>query len=184
MPLILVILLVVVPLVEIAIIVEVGGWIGAGWTILLLVVDSIVGAVLLRIEGRRAWSDFRAALTTGRWPGDEVAQGALVIFGGALLLTPGFLTDLLGFLLLLGPIRRLVSGTLQERLTGGLLGGQRHRRRASQQRSRPDEHGLEVEVVEIEREQRPVEPGPDDDPLDEDPREADGGPPDPPRGWR
>ncbi|MFP4148222.1 MAG: FxsA family protein, partial [Nitriliruptoraceae bacterium] len=61
--------------------------------------------------------EFRTALEEGRWPGDEVAQGALIIVGGTLLLTPGFLTDLLGFLFLLAPTRRLVSARLRRRVT-------------------------------------------------------------------
>ena len=166
-------LLVVVPLAEIAIIIQVGSWVGTGWTIGLLVLDSILGAVLLRVEGRRAWSEFRAALATARWPGDEVAQGALVIFGGALLLTPGFLTDLVGFLLLLGPVRRLVSRALRERVGGSLFGapGGRTESRRGSRGGRPPrgEGALNVEVVEIEREQRPVEPGSDDDPTSADP---------------
>jgi UPF0716 protein FxsA len=117
MPAILVILLVVVPIVELVIVLQVGSALGVGWTIALLVAASLLGAYLLRVEGARTWRQFRQALAEGRWPGDEVAQGALVLVGGALLLTPGFLTDVVGFLFLLAPTRRLVAGWLHRALT-------------------------------------------------------------------
>jgi UPF0716 protein FxsA len=117
MPVFLVLVFVLVPLAEILVILQVGEAIGGWWTAALLVADSLLGAYLLRVEGRRAWSEFRSALEEGRWPGDEVAQGALVIVGGTLLLTPGFLTDALGFLFLLGPTRRMVARRLRARVS-------------------------------------------------------------------
>jgi UPF0716 protein FxsA len=117
MPAFLVILLVVVPIVELLIVLQVGGALGVGWTVALLLGASLLGAYLLRVEGARTWRQFRQALADGRWPGDEVAQGALVIVGGALLLTPGFLTDIVGLLFLLAPTRRVVAGFLHRRLT-------------------------------------------------------------------
>jgi UPF0716 protein FxsA len=113
MPAILVILLVVVPVVELLIVLQVGGWLGVGWTVALLVAASLLGAYLLRIEGARTWQQFRQALEAGRWPGDEVAQGALVLVGGSLLLTPGFLTDIVGFLFLLPPTRKVTARWLR-----------------------------------------------------------------------
>ncbi len=169
MPVFLVLVFVLVPLAEILVILQVGEAIGGWWTAALLVADSLLGAYLLRVEGRRAWSEFRAALEEGRWPGDEVAQGALVIVGGTLLLTPGFLTDALGFLLLLGPTRRMVARRLRARVggattsgTAGASGAPRGARRAGGRRRPPgptvrtpegDEVVLDVEVVEIRREQ-------------------------------
>ena len=113
MPAILVILLVVVPVVELLIVLQVGGWLGVGWTVALLVAASLLGAYLLRVEGARTWRQFREALEQSRWPGDEVAQGALVLVGGALLLTPGFLTDIVGFLFLLPPTRKVTARWLR-----------------------------------------------------------------------
>jgi UPF0716 protein FxsA len=124
MPALLVLTLVVVPLIELVVILQVGQVIGTGWTVALLVIDSLLGAVLLKRESQRAWHDFRAALSSGRWPGDEVTQGGLVIVGGALLLTPGFVTDLVGFLCLLPPSRAAVSRIIRRRLGPGvILGG-------------------------------------------------------------
>jgi UPF0716 protein FxsA len=100
-------LIICVPIAEIYLIVRVGGLIGLWPTVLLLLASSLAGALLLRHQGRAAMDAFRSALDQGRIPAREAFDGALVIFGGALLLTPGFLTDLLGLLLLLPPTRDL-----------------------------------------------------------------------------
>ncbi|MFU8841760.1 MAG: FxsA family protein [Nitriliruptoraceae bacterium] len=176
MPALLVLAFIIVPLVELLIVLQVGAAIGGWWTAALLVLDSLLGAYLLRIEGRRAWREFRTALEEGRWPGDEVAQGALVIVGGTLLLTPGFLTDVVGFLFLLAPTRRLVSARLRDRVARAATapgpGGARDAGRgaaAGTTGPRPtrvrgadgEEVVLDVEVVEIRR-----ETDGDDDPDD------------------
>jgi UPF0716 protein FxsA len=110
----LVLLFIVVPLVELYVIIQVGGWIGALPTIGLLLLDSILGAVLLRSQGRAVWRRFNQALAEGRVPHRETFDGVMVIFGGALLLTPGFITDIVGLLLLIPPTRALIrrGGTL------------------------------------------------------------------------
>ncbi|MFP4636594.1 MAG: FxsA family protein [Nitriliruptoraceae bacterium] len=123
MPALLVLLFVGVPLLEIAVILQVGAAIGGWPTAGILVLDSVVGAWLLRVEGSRAWLEFRRALAEGRWPGDEVAQGALVIVGGTLLVTPGFVTDVVGFAFLLGPTRRLVARAVRSRVREQVVGG-------------------------------------------------------------
>ncbi len=82
-------LFIVVPLVEIYVIIQVGQAIGPWWTILLLVVDSILGAWLIRHEGARAWRALREALDSGRMPAKELADGALILIGGTLMLAPG-----------------------------------------------------------------------------------------------
>ena len=105
MRLALVLLFIVVPIAELAVIIQVGELIGVWWTIALLVADSILGAVLMRSQGRAAWRRFNEAVGVGRVPAREVLDGALVIFGGALLLTPGFITDILGLVLLIPPTR-------------------------------------------------------------------------------
>jgi UPF0716 protein FxsA len=148
---ILVSLFVIVPLVELVVILQVGSMIGAGWTIALLIADSVLGAVLLKVEGRRAWWQFRTALAEGRWPGDEVAQGGLVIVGGTLLLTPGFVTDVIGFLMLLAPTRRVLARGLRRRVATGTIGGARAASGTGAGRRTPGADP-EVEVVEIRRE--------------------------------
>jgi UPF0716 protein FxsA len=112
----LVLLFIVAPIAELAVIIQVGQEIGALWTVAILIADSILGAVLLRSQGRAAWRRFNEAVRTGHVPAREVADGALLIFGGALLLTPGFLTDILGMVLLIPPTRALVRRVLVRRL--------------------------------------------------------------------
>lgn len=92
---------VVMPILELFVLIQVGQAIGAWWTILLLVLDSVIGAWLIKREGRRAWQALRARLETGRMPARELADSALIVLGGAFMLTPGFVTDLLGVLLIL-----------------------------------------------------------------------------------
>ncbi|HEU5036998.1 MAG TPA: FxsA family protein [Nocardioides sp.] len=101
LPAVLLTVFVLLPLLEIYVIVQVGQVIGAWWTILLLVADSLFGAWLLRHEGGRAWRALRDALRDGRVPSTEIADGALILVGGTLMLAPGFVTDALGILLIL-----------------------------------------------------------------------------------
>ena len=109
MPLLLIVLVfIVVPIAELYVIIQVGQAIGALPTIAILIADSIIGSLLLRTQGRSAWRRFNDALAEGRVPAREVLDGALVIFGGAFLITPGFLTDIIGLFLLLPPTRAVV----------------------------------------------------------------------------
>jgi UPF0716 protein FxsA len=103
----LILLFIVVPIAELYVIIQVGQEIGVLPTIAILIADSILGSMLLRSQGRGAWRRFNEALQEGRPPAREVLDGALIIFGGAFLLTPGFLTDVVGLFLL--PLRRAHS---------------------------------------------------------------------------
>jgi UPF0716 protein FxsA len=105
---VLAVLFVLVPLVEIYTILQVGQVIGVWWTVLILVADSLLGAVLLKREGGNAWRALWEALRSYRMPARELADGALVLVGGTLLLTPGFVTDVAGFFLIL-PFTRPVA---------------------------------------------------------------------------
>ena len=95
---------IVVPLAEIYVLIQVGQVIGVWWTILLLVADSVLGTWLIRREGGRAWRALQTALSSGRMPARELADGALILVGGTLMLSPGFVTDAFG---ILPPIARL-----------------------------------------------------------------------------
>ena len=108
---VLVVAFIVVPLVEIYVLIQVGQVIGVWWTILLLVADSILGTWLIRREGGRAWRALQAALSSGRMPAKELADGALILIGGTLMLAPGFVTDAVGILLIL-PLTRPVARRL------------------------------------------------------------------------
>src|SRR3954465_10201756 len=115
MPLLLVLLFIVVPIVDLFVIIQVGEAIGVLPTIALLIADSVLGSMLMRSQGRMARSRLNAALAEGRIPHREVLDGVLVIFGGALLLTPGFVTDILGLVLLLPPTRAVVRRVIVAR---------------------------------------------------------------------
>jgi UPF0716 protein FxsA len=108
----LVLLFIAVPIVEIYVIIQVGEAIGVLPTIALLVLDSIGGSLLMRSQGRAVWRRFNAAIAEGRPPAREALDGVLVVFGGALLLAPGFVTDVFGAILLLPPTRAIVRRLL------------------------------------------------------------------------
>ena len=112
--LLLFVIFIVIPLAELYVILQVGEAIGAPLTVFLLALDSVVGAALLRSQGRAVWTRFSQSMNAGKVPHQEVLDGVLVIFGGAFLITPGFLTDIVGILLLLPPsravARRAVTG--------------------------------------------------------------------------
>jgi UPF0716 protein FxsA len=101
-------LFIVLPIAELYVIIQIGGAIGVLPTLALLIVDSLVGAALARSQSRAAWERFNRALAEGRVPGREVFDGAMIILGGALLLTPGFITDIFGLCLLIPPTRALL----------------------------------------------------------------------------
>jgi UPF0716 protein FxsA len=101
MPWIVALALLVVPIVEIFVIIQVGQVIGGWPTVGLLLVESALGAWLIKREGRRAWNALQNAFQSGKMPGRELSDAALVLVGGTLLLTPGFVTDIFGFFFVL-----------------------------------------------------------------------------------
>ena len=103
----LVILFIVVPVVELYVIIQVGGAIGVVPTLAILLLDGILGAALTRSQGRSAWRRFNEAMAAGKVPAKEVFDGACIIVGGAFLLAPGFITDAIGLSLLVPPSRAL-----------------------------------------------------------------------------
>jgi UPF0716 protein FxsA len=106
---------VVVPLAELYVIFKVGDAIGILPTLAILVADSLIGSWLLKSQGRVVWRRFNDTMRAGQIPHREVVDGVLVIFGGAFLITPGFITDVIGVLLLLPPTRALFRGFLTRR---------------------------------------------------------------------
>ena len=103
-----VILFIVIPIAELYVIIQVGQSIGIAPTLAILIADALLGAFLLRHQGRSAWRRFNEALDQRRFPGKEVADGVMITFGGALLLTPGFITDIAGLALLIPPSRAVI----------------------------------------------------------------------------
>jgi UPF0716 protein FxsA len=110
MALLLVLIFIVLPIAEIYVIIKVGEAIGVLPTIALLIVDGFVGAALARSQGRQAWARFNQALAAGRVPAREVFDGAMIIVGGAFLLAPGFITDVIGLALVLPFTRAIFRG--------------------------------------------------------------------------
>jgi UPF0716 protein FxsA len=137
-------LFIVLPLAELYLIYTVGDAIGVIPTLLLLAADSVIGSLLLRSQGRVAWRRLNEALAEGRMPHREVQDGVLVVFGGAFLITPGFITDVIGLLMLLPPTRPLVRRLVMRALT----------RRVERRMSRPRED-FDVEGTATEHEPPP-----------------------------
>ncbi|WP_299445018.1 FxsA family protein [uncultured Phycicoccus sp.] len=111
-----------VPMLEIAVIIAVGRSIGGWPTFGLLLLESLIGAVIVRREGGRAWSALREALRSGRMPSRQLADAALVLVGGTLLLTPGFVTDAVGFFVVLPATRPITRRWLEALVARRLLG--------------------------------------------------------------
>jgi UPF0716 protein FxsA len=145
----LLILFIVVPIVELAVLIQVGQEIGVLPTVAILVADSILGSLLMRSQGRATWRRFNVALESGRPPAREVLDGVLVIFGGALLLTPGFVTDIFGLALLIPPSRAVVRRVLVRRFAARMI--------ASATRRRPPAGPADVEgrAVDVDAEPLP-----------------------------
>lgn len=114
----LVLLFIVVPIVELYVIVQVAGGIGVLETIGLLIVVSVVGAWLVRREGMGVLRKVQAQLASGEMPTKQIVDGGLIMFAGALMLTPGFVTDAVGVLLLIPPTRVAVRTVLMRRFRG------------------------------------------------------------------
>jgi UPF0716 protein FxsA len=108
-------ILLVWPLVEIALFVTVGGWLGLWWTLTIVIGTGVLGVWLIRRQGLQAGEGIRRALAARTDPAATLAAGALGLVAAVLLILPGFLTDTLGALLLLPPIRRIVAGALARR---------------------------------------------------------------------
>jgi UPF0716 protein FxsA len=112
---VLVVLFVLVPLAELYVIIQVGQAFGALNTIVLLILISMIGAWLMKREGISVWRRFQRQVETGHVPGREIADGVMILSAGALLMAPGFLTDLVGIALLLPPVRAAVRAVVMRR---------------------------------------------------------------------
>jgi UPF0716 protein FxsA len=118
--------LILTAVVEIAVFVLLGRWIGFGWTVLLLLAASLLGVLLLRREGMRAWRRFRAAAEAGRPPGEQVTDGLVGLGGGLLLAVPGLVSGAAGLLVVLPPVRRWARRRVQaatERRVSAVVAG-------------------------------------------------------------
>jgi len=110
------ILFVTIPIIEIALFIQVGGWIGLWPTLGIVILTAVLGTWLMRQQGLRALNDLRGSLNDLRDPTEPLAHGAMILFAGALLLTPGFFTDAMGLLLLIPPVRSAVYSYFRKRV--------------------------------------------------------------------
>lgn len=154
-----------VPLIEIALFIQVGGLIGLWPTLLIVVLTAVAGTLLVRSQGRRALVQLRGALGGLRDPSEPLAHGAMILVSGALLLTPGFFTDALGFALLVPAVRRAVLRQVARRVSvsqvvlGGAPQGPRPDLRAGPRpgaAAHPAPDVVEAEWTEIPPDQRPT----------------------------
>jgi UPF0716 protein FxsA len=126
--LLLALVFIVGPIVELYVIIQVAHVIGGWETVALLLVESLIGAWLMKRQGRGVLTRIQDALAAGRMPTRELVDGGLIVFAGALMLTPGFVTDIFGFLLLIPPTRALVRSAVMRRFkdrlgAASVLGG-------------------------------------------------------------
>lgn len=143
-----------VPLIEIALFIQVGGAIGLWPTLLIVVLTAILGSWLVRSQGSQELARLRGSLSDLQDPTEPLANGAMILFSGALLLTPGFFTDLVGFALLMPPVRAFVLREARKRIKvqrfemgGGFQ---------QPQPNRPDDRVIDGEFEEVSPEQRPT----------------------------
>jgi len=104
-----------VPIIELSLLLTIGAKIGIWATLVIIISTAMLGASLTRREGLKTWWRFQEKLTTGAFPNEELLDGLMILVAGALLLTPGFLTDAIGFILLIPGSRRVVKGWLRQR---------------------------------------------------------------------
>lgn len=106
---------ILLPLIELALLIQIGRWIGVVWTLALVIATGFLGATLARRHGVRAWLAIQDELRAGRMPASALADGLLILIGGLVLLTPGLLTDLFGFAMLVPATRNAFKKRLYSR---------------------------------------------------------------------
>ena len=151
-----------VPLIEIALFIQVGGLIGLWPTLGIVILTAILGTYLVRQQGRLAMGNLRSSFSRLEDPSEPLAHGAMILVSGALLLTPGFFTDAVGFALLMPPVRAAVFAWLRKRVVVQRfeMGPEPHDPRYRQD-PRPGTRGdvIEGEFTEIPEGKNPNHPG-------------------------
>jgi len=153
LPLILLGLFVLIPIFEIATFIQVGSVIGLPLTLLGILITAVIGAVLVRAQGFKVWNDARTNLESNKSPVEQVIHGVFILIAGLLLLTPGFLTDAIGFIFLVPPLRLLIATKIWKWMKNN---ASIHVETAGQSNWEPKQgkHGagqtIDVEAIEIE----------------------------------
>lgn len=143
------VLFLAIPLIEIALFIQVGGLIGLWPTLLGVILTAVAGSLLVRAQGLDALARLRQALERGQDPGAPLAHGALILAAGMLLITPGFFTDALGFLLLVPAFRAAVIARIAARLRVVAAGPGP---------LRPEDDVIETDYTELRPDRRPTHP--------------------------
>jgi UPF0716 protein FxsA len=146
-------LLLFVPVVEIAVFIVVGGRIGIAATLGLILVTAVIGSILLRVQGLATLQRIRQSMEEGRLPGRELGNGAMILVAGILLLTPGFVTDALGFALFVPAVREALWQFLASRMIVSSVG-----RPGESDSIRPDERVVDLEPGEFGEKPNPHSP--------------------------
>ena len=150
-----------VPMIEIALFIQVGGAIGLGWTLAIVLITAVLGTWLVRTQGAMALGQLRGAFSDLQDPTEPLVHGAMILFAGALLLTPGFFTDAVGFSLLIPGVRAAAFRAIRSRISVHSFGtGQMHRAPGSPMH-RGDMRG---DVIEGEYQEIPETPRRDGNP--------------------
>ncbi|MEP5731267.1 MAG: FxsA family protein [Sulfitobacter sp.] len=147
-----------IPMIEIALFIKVGGIIGLGWTLAIVLITAVAGTWLVRTQGALAMGQLRSSFSDMQDPTEPLVHGAMILFAGALLLTPGFFTDAVGFSLLIPAVRKAAFQAIRARVnvqSFGTPGTGQH-----QHQGRSDSHGdvIDAEFHEI-RERSPDDKG-------------------------
>ncbi|MBY5933408.1 FxsA family protein [Tateyamaria omphalii] len=137
-----------VPLIEIALFIQIGGAIGLGWTLLIVVITAVLGTILVRAQGMQALGQVKSSFNQMRDPSEALAHGAMILFSGALLLTPGFFTDAVGFALLVPAVRLAVFKWARSRIKVATF--------ATHPTHRQDPNVVDGEYTEVDPDQREV----------------------------
>ncbi len=145
--------LLIIPIVEIGVFIAIGDRIGMFYTLMLIFVTAIIGSILLRLEGFRVLGQIQKEINAGRIPARELISGVMILVAGVLLLTPGFVTDSIGFLLFLPPVRSAIQVFLTSRIKAGTFGSRQggfdeYSTRQPPGASRPDGEGPVVDLDE------------------------------------
>jgi len=149
------VLFLAIPLVEIGLFIQVGGAIGLWPTLLIVILTAVLGTWLIRAQGILALNQLRSSLNELRDPTEPLAHGAMILIAGALLLTPGFFTDGIGFALLMPPIRRALYAYVRTRVKVQSFSAGAGPERPQ----RPGDNVIDGEFEEIDQDANRIEPG-------------------------
>jgi len=143
-----------VPLIEITLFIQVGGLIGLGWTLVTVVITAIIGTWLVRSQGAQAMGNLRTSFSGLQDPTEPLVHGAMILFSGALLLTPGFFTDAIGFALLVPGIRSALYRAIRARVNIQSFGTPRQEQQSYDRNPARDGDVIDGEYVEITEQER------------------------------